>query len=206
VKSIALSSAMALGLALVACSLSGCAQMAAKQAMTDATACVKSVRSSSEGQVVYARLWAGDDSDTANKLSDAKPLLENERNALVQVHNKMRPCREIILAHDNRFAAWETPYWNELFERGDAIFYKLASGEMPVGMANKLSIESQGKFQTDVSKGHADAVRIEDAQRQRAAEIMLQSSAQILASQPRPQMTTTNCSWIGNNLNCTSFR
>jgi hypothetical protein len=183
----------------------GCAQIAATRAVSDASTCVKNVRSSPEGQIVYARLWASDDTDTADKLSDTKPLSQSERNALVQVHNKVRACRDIIIAHDNRFAAWETPYWQEFFQRGDAIFYKLASGELPVGIANKLAIESQGKFQTDVSKGHADAVRIEDAQRQRAAEIMLQSGAQILASQPRAQVTTTNCSWMGNNLNCTSF-
>jgi hypothetical protein len=26
--------------------------------------------------------------------------------------------------------AWETPYWEEYFQRSDAIFYKLASGEI----------------------------------------------------------------------------
>ena len=183
-----------------------CAQIAATRAVSDATTCVKNVRASPEGQITYARLWANDDTDTADKLSDTKPLSQSERNALVAVHNKVRACRDIIVAHDNRFAAWETPYWQEYFQRGDALFYKLASGELPVGVANKLAIESQGKFQTDLSKGHADAVRLEDAQRQRAAEVMLQSGAQILASQPQPRMTTTNCSWLGNTLNCTSFR
>jgi hypothetical protein len=98
----------------------------------------------------------GDDTDTADKLSDTKPLSQSERNALVQVHSKMQRCRQIIIEHDNKYAAWETPYWQEFFQRGDAIFYKLASAELPVGLANKLSIESQGKFQTDISKGHAE--------------------------------------------------
>jgi hypothetical protein len=166
--------------------------------------------------MVYARLWANDNTDTAAKLNDPKPLTKQEQNAYVQVHNKMQRCRQIIIAHDNRYAAWETPYWQELFQRGDAIFYKLASGEISVGLANKLTIESTGKFQVDVSKGHADAVRVEEAQRQRAAEAMLQASAQMLASQPTPQitmttttprmtMTTTNCSWVLNSLNCTSM-
>jgi hypothetical protein len=48
-----------------------------------------------------------------------------------------------------------------LYQRSDAIFYKLASGEIPVGLANKLLIECRGKFQVDVSKGHANAVRLE---------------------------------------------
>jgi hypothetical protein len=154
--------------------------------------------------MVYARLWAFDDSDTAVKLSDPAPLTAGERDALVQVHNRRVQCRQIIITHDNRFAAWETPYWEETYQRSDAIFYKLASGEIPVGLANKLSIESRGKFQVDVSKGHANAVRLEEVQRQRAAEAMLQASTQF-ASQSQPHMTTTNCMWVGNSLNCMSF-
>jgi hypothetical protein len=48
------------------------------------------------------------------KLSDPNPLNKDERNALVEYHNKVQPCRQIILAHDNQFAAWETPYWQDL--------------------------------------------------------------------------------------------
>jgi hypothetical protein len=196
---------------VIASNLVGCAKMiaqnAAQTAVTEAVTCFKDVRSSPEGQIVYARAWANDDSDTADKLTDSKPLTKDERNALVKVHNKMQACRQIIIAHDNKFAAWETPYWQDLFQRGDAIFYKTAGGEISVGLANKLTIESVGKFQADVSRGHADAVRVEEAQRQRAAEAMMQSGTQLLiASQPRSQITTTNCSWMGNTLNCTSVR
>jgi hypothetical protein len=71
------------------------------------------------------------------------------------------------------------------------------SGEIPVGLANRLFIESGGKFQVDVSKGRADAVRAEEAQRQRAAEALLASL---------PKTTTTNCNWFGNSLSCNSTR
>jgi hypothetical protein len=108
--------------------------------------------------------------------------------------------------HDNTFAAWEVPYWQEAFQRGDEIFYKLASGELSVGIANKLAIESNGKFQTDVSRGHAQAVAIDQERAQRASEAMMQASAQILAAQSQNRVTTTNCSWMGNTLNCTSMR
>jgi hypothetical protein len=46
---------------------------------------------------------------------------------------------------------------------------KLISDEITVGLANRLAIESYGKFQVDISKGHADATRIAEAQQQRAA-------------------------------------
>jgi hypothetical protein len=135
--------------------------------------------------------------------STTKP--KSEQDALVKVHNKVQACRQTIIAHDNQYAAWETRYWQDLFQRGDEIFYKLASGKITVGLANKLTIESVGKFNADVSRGDADAVRVEEAQRQQAAEAMLQAGSQIIASQQR-QVTTTNCSWLGNNLNCTSVR
>ena len=104
-------------------------------------------------------------------------------------------CRQIIVSHDNRYAAWETPIYQEFFERSDQIFYKLASGELPVGLANRLYIESNGKLQVDLSKGHADAVRVDEARQQQAAQALLHASAQCAASQPRT--TTTNCTWFG---------
>jgi hypothetical protein len=198
---------VALLIAVAAIALAGCSVIGAidaKQASQKASECIQTVRNSPEGQIVFARIWLGDGTDTAAKLSDPLPLTKEQQEAFVQVHNKMMPCRQIIIQHDNSFAAWETPYWQELFQRGDQIFYKLASGELPVGVANKLIIESTGSFQVDVSRGHANAVRVEEAQRQRAAEAMLLASAQVAASQPR--VTTTNCSWVGNTLNCTSLR
>jgi len=120
------------------------------------------------------------------------------------VHNRAVQCRQILIAYDNQYAAWETPYLEELYQRSDQIFYKLASSEISVGLANKLLIESRGKFQVDVSRGHAEAVRVEEAQRQQAAEAMLQASNQMMAAQSQNRTTTTNCSWLGNSLHCTS--
>jgi hypothetical protein len=152
--------------------------------------------------MVSARLWRGDGTDTAAKLSDRKPLTPAERDALVRAHNKAVQCRQIVISHDNQYAVWETPIYQEFFERSDQIFYKLASGEISAGLANKLYIESTGKLQVDLSKGHADAVRADEIRQQQAAEALLQASAQMAAAQPR--MTTTNCTWFGNTLNCMS--
>ena len=189
--------------------LSGCMQIiggASAVATRDKyRKCMADLLATPEGQVAKKHIWMDDGTDTAEKLSDPHPLTPTERNALVQAHAKWVQCRQIIINHDNQFAAWETQYWQELYQRDDQIFYKLASGEMPVGLANKLIIESNGKFQVDVSKGHADAVRVEEAQRQRAAEAMMQAGAQIAASQPQPQIHTTNCTWLGNTLNCTGM-
>jgi len=191
-------------------SLAGCArivgQLDAQNAAKNSKTCIEGVWATPEGQLLSGRLWRFNEMDTASKLSDPNPLTKREQDALVVVHNQLQPCKQIILTHDNSFAAWETPYWQEYFQRNDELFYKLASGEISVGLANKLAIESKGKFQTDVSRGHAQAVAVDEAQRQRASEAMLQAGTQILAAQSQNRVTTTNCSWMGNTLNCTSMR
>ena len=155
--------------------------------------------------MLSARLWADDSTDTAAKLSDPKPLTPDQRErarSVSQPSVRMQKANSGIRQPSRRVGSALFP---RVFpQRSDEIFYRLASGEIPVGVANKLSIESTGKLQVDTSKGQAAAVRVDEAQRQRAAEALLQASAQIAASQPR--MTTTNCTWMGNMLNCTSMR
>ena len=201
---------LTMALATLAFALTDCArivgQLDAQNASKNAKSCLAAVWATPEGQLLSTRLWLANATDTASKLSDPKPLTKPEQEALVFVHNQVQPCRQIILTHDNNFAAWETPYWQEYFQRSDEIFYKLASGELSVGLANRLTIESNGKFQTDVSAGHAQAVAVDEVRQQRASEAMLQAGSQILAAQSQSRVTTTNCSWLGNTLNCTSVR
>jgi hypothetical protein len=195
--------------------LGSCAQMVAQQAMKDAqeksAKCVADNIATPEGQSIFKRIWRGDGTDTVDKLSDPNPLTPAERNALVQVHNRAAQCRQFLEAYDSQYAVWATPYAQAMRQRTDQIFYKLGSGELPVGVANKLYIESNGQFQTDLAQGHADAVRADEIQRQRVAEAMIQSGALRAATQPQvqmpptPRMTTTNCTWLGNTLNCTSM-
>jgi hypothetical protein len=78
----------------------------------------------------------------------------------------------------------------------------LASGELPVGLANKLTIESNGRFQADVSRRHPEAVPVEEAQQQQAAEALMQASAQITTPEPQSRLTSINCRWVANTLSC----
>jgi hypothetical protein len=190
-------------LCLVAGGLAGCALTAAPQTAKQASSCLQDVKSSPEGQVVYAKLWASDATDTAAKLSDPNPLTPSERDALVQVHNDIISCRQMIMSDDSRSAEWQLPYWLDYFRRSDAIFDKLTSGEIPVGLANKLTIESNGKFQADVSRRHPDAVPVDEAQQQQAAEALVQASAQIPVPEPDSRLTAINCRWVANALSCT---
>jgi len=58
-------------------------------------------------------------------------------------------------------------------------------------------------------RGNPEAVRPEAVQQQKTAEAMLQATPQVAAAQPRQarqRLTTTNCAWFGNELNCTAVR
>jgi hypothetical protein len=194
---------LVVALCLVAGGLAGCALTATQQTAKSATSCLQDVKSSQEGQIVYAKLWVSDATDTAAKLTDPNPLTPTERDALAQVHNNIISCRQMIVSDASRSAEWELPYWLDYFQRSDAIFNRLASGELPVGLANKLTIESNGKFQADLSRRHADAVPVDEAQQQQAAEALMQASAQITAPEPRSRLTAMNCKWVANALSCT---
>lgn len=183
-------------LCLVAGWLAGCTLIATQQTANQATSCLQDVKSSQEGQIVYAKLWASDATDTEAKLSDPNPLTPTERDTLAQVHNDIISCRQMIISDDS------LPYWLDYFKRSDAIFNKLASGELPVGLANRLTIESNGKFQADLSRRHPNAVPVDDAQQQQAAEALMQASAQVTAPDPQSRLTAINCRWIANTLSC----
>jgi len=112
-------------------------------------------------------------------------------------------CRQTIISDNSRSEAWKLPYRLDYFNRSDAIFNKLASGEFPIGLANKLSIESNGKFQADLSRSHPDAIPVDEAQQQQADEALKQASAQITAPEPQSRLTSINCRWVANTLSCT---
>jgi hypothetical protein len=182
--------------------LAGCTLIATQQTAKSGNSCLQDVKSSQEGQIVYAKLWASDATDTADKLSDPNPLTPTERDALAQVHNDIILCRETIISDNSRSEAWKLPYRLDYFKRSDAIFNKLASGELPIGLANKLTIESNGKFQADLSRSHPDAVPVDEVQQQQAAEALTQNSAQITAPEPQSRLTSINCRWVANTLSC----
>ncbi|HML06689.1 MAG TPA: hypothetical protein VK430_00975 [Xanthobacteraceae bacterium] len=198
---------------LVACAvhaLAGCAQIAAQDAATKAAAkfaqCGAENRTTQQSQMLSGRLWTGGENDTVAKLLDPNPLTPAERDALVQVHHRAVQCRQIIIAHADQYAAWQVPFFQDYAQRADAIYDRLASGELSVGLANKLSIENDRKLEADLASGHAYGVRTEEVERQRKTDAMLEESSQIAAAQSQPRMGAANCAWLGNTLDCTRMR
>ena len=197
--------------------LAGCSQLvtqqAAKQAQSQFAKCGAQNRASPEGQIIAGRLWMGDGTDSAAKLLDPYPLTPAERAALAQMRSRAAQCRQIIMTRVDQSAAWQLPYLQQYVQRSDQVFDKLAAGELPVGLANKLTIESDRKLQLDLTSGAIGGVdqatagvRTDEAQRERNADALLEQSNQIAASQTSPRLPTTYCSWLGNTLNCASLR
>jgi hypothetical protein len=92
-----------------AIAVGGCSiatQIATQQDSKKAKECFAEARTTPEGQLLHKRIWSFDSTDTADKLSDPNPLTPPERDALIQLNNRMGPCRQIIIAHDNQYAAW----------------------------------------------------------------------------------------------------
>jgi hypothetical protein len=200
--------------------LSGCAQLLPEDGgalvRSQFAKCGAENKASPEGRILGGRLVMGDNSDSPAKLLDPYPLTPAERAALVQVHNKAVQCRQIIIAHAAQSASWQVPYLQEYASRSEQVFGKLESGELPVGMANTLSLESDRKLRDDLADAralknalqntdHPEGVRTQEAQRQRTTEELLAQSSQIAAAQTAPRMPSTYCSWQGNNLNCATL-
>jgi len=203
---------LATALILLVCG--ACSQLVTQEAATQArnqfAKCGAQNRVTPEGLSVAGRLWMGDASDTAAKLLDPYPLTPAERAALVQLHNRAVQCRQIIVAHAEKYSQWSSPFFQEYIQRADEIYGKLVSGELPVGMANKLTIENDRKLKLDLASGHLDdaqsaGVRADEDQREKAVDAMLAASAQVAAAQPAPRLPTTYCNWQGNTLNCASL-
>jgi hypothetical protein len=188
--------------------LTGCAQilMAQDSTTTDARGkfkkCTAENGVTAEGQALSTRLWMEDGSDDVEKLLDSNPLTPAERTALIQFHNKALLCRQIITTNVDHSAS--SSFFQDHARRSDAIYSKLANGQIPVGLANRLSIESDRKLLVDLANGHVDGLRPEEAARQRAMDEMIEASNRLTAAQPQSTTAMPSCTWLGNSLYCTA--
>jgi len=213
--------------ALAALAMPSCSSLTQDDAMKKATTCARDAATSEEAAVIYQRLWRGDGRDTIDKLRDTTTLLPEQKSALVQFHNDLQQCRQMMAAATSQSNTRQTVYREEFFTRGDAIYYKLVNDQIPVGLANKLTIQSNAKLQSEIMRDDPRALRPEEIQQQRNAESMLAAAEQMAMAQPPPpppakrkgkqkpptpeeleqqRLATTTCTWLGNTLDCTTPR
>jgi hypothetical protein len=186
--------------------LTGCAQLLAQDTSPDSRGkfkkCMAETRATPEGRMLAPRLWMEDSSDAVEKLLDPNPLTPTEREALAAFHNRAVQCRQIVLAHAKRYTAGQAPFFQDYARRADAIFYKLANGQIPVGLANRLTIESDRKLLEDLANGRGDAVSAEETERQRSLDAMITASNRLAAAQTQSGPPAPTCTWLGNALYC----
>lgn len=176
-----------------------------KQAEDKSDACYQAINASPDSKLLSARLWANDETDTPQKLSDTKPLNEHERAALLRSHQKVKECRKIIQAHNQQYASWAHVLVSEHHARNDMIFLKLISGEAPVGLANRALMEEKNRFMTAFSRGADTQNQIAAAANAESARRMGDALQQWGRNmQQQNQTVNTQCQWVGSVWSCNS--
>lgn len=196
--------AMLAVLAVAACSQDP-TQRASADARAEIAQCGAENEATPESHAVAARLWMGDGSDTIVKLTDQKPLTPAERTALAQVHAKAAQCRQIFIAHATQYGSAQLPMIGRYVERSDQIYDKLVNDGLPVGIANRLSIQNDREFQNDIAGAGGSGIRMDVVARQQQTDEMLSQSAQIEASQAPSKVSPPSCAWNENTLVCTNL-
>ena len=156
-----------LGLALAGCQ--SVAQSQTQEAREDFAACKNLTFETADGTLLKRRLWVGDGSDSALKLTDPLPLTQAERDALGRYTASVLPCRQIVAEHDGTDAAGAMPPSQTFWARTDEIRTKLQAGEIPVGAANRLQMQAWEDFRIAQTQAKSTVANENDPRRQAAA-------------------------------------
>jgi hypothetical protein len=211
--------------------LAACSEVQQNEALKDAGHCARDVLGSHEATVVYSRLWLGDGTDTPDKLRDTAPLTPEEQDALSRVRYSMRECKQklVIRSMDQPASMPDMQARDASIQRTDAILEKVATGEISIGMANRLFVQSNGIFLAEVTKANPKLVSRQQRHLQEQAEVMLAENEKVMAEeqarrraeeeaeaklrknkgktrQAEQTPADTNCAWSGNTLNCIAVR
>jgi hypothetical protein len=172
-----------LGLALAGCQTVAESQtQAAREALAT---CKKLTFETPEGTLLKRRLWVGDGTDSASKLTDPLPLTQSERDALARYAASVVPCRQIVAEHDDTYAVRAMPASQAFWTRTDEIRTKLEAGEIAVGAANRLQMQAWEDFRIAQAQAKSTVATESDARRQAAAP-------------------NTNCTMVNGLGNCTT--
>ena len=172
-----------LGLALAGCQ--SVADSRTQEAREDFAACKNLTFETADGTLLKRRLWVGDGSDSALKLTDPLPLTQAERDALARYAASVLPCRQIVAEHDGTDSVGAMPAAQTFWARTDEIRTKLEAGEIAVGAAYRLQMQAWEDFRIAQTQAKSTAAAESDAGRQAAAP-------------------HTNCAMANGQVNCTT--
>jgi hypothetical protein len=208
----------------------GCAtqaqiQLQQMQQQTDevdirANACFQQARASDVGQRLL-QILVGDESDTPalQKALINRVASEREKNDLIDFRTMQQPCRTQIIEGFSKVHPLLVNVWAKIFAENDEMVLKILKGEITIGDANAwslkmspLRLQAFTEVSMQINQELRNAHAFELQQRAAAAlslqqwayqEQLLQQHQQVINSLNRP--TYTNCRFIGNNVNCTSY-
>ena len=163
----------ALGLALAGCQ--SVADSRTQEAREDFAACKNLTFETADGTLLKRRLWVGDGTDSASKLTDPLPLTQAERDALARYTASVLPCRQIVAEHHGTDAVGAMPASQTFWARTDEIRTKLEAGEIAVGAANRLQMRAWEDFRIAQAQAKSAVADEIDARRQAAATAVLQN-------------------------------
>jgi hypothetical protein len=136
----------------------------------------------------------------------------SEIEALLKVDARRRPCRQIVLDAYQQNAPLYVPLHIKYFQDVDAVTVDLIQRKITWGEAHRhwQIVASQSAAETAKMSMYyreqiTQAHQTELAQRQQVAQALQQWSnqQQVMNALNRPR--TTNCNYIGSQIQCTSF-
>ena len=147
--------------------LAGCQTVAESQTQgtrEDFGACKNLSFETADGMLLKRRLWVGDGTDLASKLTDPLPLTQAERDALARYTASVLPCRQIVAEHDGTDSVGAMPAAQTFWARTDEIRTKLRGGRDRSWCCESSSDAGVGRLQD-----RAGPSQVHGRQRERSA-------------------------------------
>lgn len=142
-----------------------------------------------------------------------------EARAIFEAHSSVAPCRKIRIETANAVDPLLAAPFAELYARTDAVYLGVAEKKITWGEFAQGYWAASAEFQkqysaaaAQIKQGLSQSHDAEVARRQRAAaafsqwaqqQELLMQQQQVINAMNQPRMT--NCSYIGTQLNCTTF-
>jgi len=157
---------------------------------------------------------------TLAQLSDSAKPTPDDLRALFDLHEQfISPCRKLILEAAALFTAAQVAAVADWFAQTDAVYVKLAQGNLTWGQAVQALSDSErqmmarsAQIDAEMRRNLAQSHNAEIARRQQAAaalsnyvyqqQVLIQNQQMIDAAN-RPRVT--NCQYVGAYLNCTTY-
>jgi len=182
--------------------------------------CLERISNSAQFQQVKSRGVIWNFKPTLAQLSDSAKPTPDDLRALFDLHEQfISPCRKLILEAAALFTAAQVAAVADWFAQTDAVYVKLAQGNLTWGQAVQALSDSErqmmarsAQIDAEMRRNLAQSHNAEIARRQQAAaalsnyvyqqQVLIQNQQMIDAAN-RPRVT--NCQYVGAYLNCTTY-